>query len=43
MANNVYGNDELNCTDEPAESLPARNIEVVIPDAEITGATPPLM
>jgi hypothetical protein len=44
MADNIYLDNELNCSDEPTMSrnqVPSSNIEVVIPDVEI-GEKPPL-
>jgi hypothetical protein len=48
MEDNVYINDNLNCSDEPTAVRPVGNtakayIEVVIPDVEITGAVPLLL
>jgi len=45
MGDNVYIDDNLNCSDEPTAIRPDINsaqIEVVIPDVEITGETPAL-
>jgi hypothetical protein len=41
MANNVYGDDELNCSDEPtAVWVDQPTVESVLPEVEITGDTP---
>jgi hypothetical protein len=49
MGDNIYIDDNLNCSDEPTAVRPANlissneHIEVVVPDVEITGSVPPLL
>jgi hypothetical protein len=50
MDENVYIDDKLNCSDEPTAAHPERtdfmnnpDIQVDIPDVEITGETPPVL
>jgi hypothetical protein len=49
MGDNIYIDDNLNCSDEPTAVRPVNltssneNIEVVVPDVEITGVVPPLL
>ena len=41
MANNVYGDNELNCSDKPtAIREPKPTIEIVLPDVEMSDSTP---
>lgn len=41
MANNIYGDNELNCSDEPTAVRVDQPIEeIVLPEVEITGDTP---
>ena len=41
MVNNVYGDDELNCSDEPTAIRESKvTIEIVMPDVELTDTTP---
>ncbi len=46
MGDNIYEDDELNCSEEPTASRPVSNenpdIETVIPDVQITGVRPVL-
>jgi hypothetical protein len=47
MGDNIYIDDNLNCSDEPTATRPVSDalnayIEVVVPDVEITGVIPPL-
>jgi hypothetical protein len=44
MVNNVYGDDELNCSDEPTAVRETKTtIEIVMPDVKMSDATPHIL